>query len=41
MKELRKYNSDLIHKLDTVYKTLNNLTYETSQIKEKNEALTK
>lgn len=41
MRNLRKYNEDLVHKLDTVYKTINNLTVETSQLKEKNEVILK
>lgn len=41
MFQLRKYNSDLIHKIETTYKALKTMTHETTQFKEKNEKLQK
>lgn len=41
MFQLRKYNSDLIHKIETTYKALNTMTHETTQFKEKNDKLQK
>jgi hypothetical protein len=37
--ELRKYNSELMYKLENAYKMLDALTLEVSNFKEKNEAL--